>query len=215
MRGLDRPAIPLPPLPRPAHSVVLRLRRAVQDLLEPIRDPDDFRRAASDLADRLAAERQPWGVLEVWRAAVERAPGEHYNHLYLAIACASVGDVGAALRAAGEAHRIAPACRQTQSVLVELLFAAGREWRDYPWRKRPRVALLDARTRERCAKWLEENGRSRVLDALLQLFEGEVCLFDDQKLGLFLAGDPRFEVEAADGVKIVRLIETGLLTTIS
>ncbi len=177
---------------RPPRALVRRLRRHIREYLdrEDVAEWDLFVER-TDL-EEVVDER--WAELELWQAIVERPSKIYGPDFHLACAYVEVGDLERALELAKSEHRAAPGDIETSELIVKLLDLQGRDYREFPWVVRPRVAELDEATRQRCFDWITGHGIADSFDLCWELFPDEVLLFEDDELASFLARDSRFEV---------------------
>ena len=177
---------------KPPRAVLRRLRRRIQEYLdrEDVAEWDDF-------VDRSTLEEgvdEKWAELELWLAIVGRPTDICGLDFHMACAWVGVGDLERALELARSEHRAAPEDIETSELIVKLLDLQGRDYREFPWVVRPRVAELDEATRQRCFDWITGHGIADSFDLCWELFPDEVLLFEDDELASFLARDSRFEV---------------------
>jgi hypothetical protein len=177
---------------RPPRATLRRLRRRIREYLdrEDMTEWDLFVER-SDLEEAVDEE---WAEVELWQAISERPSGIYGCDFHLACAWVGAGYLDRALKLAGSEHRAAPEDIETAELIVKLLDLQGRDYRDFPWVTRPRVAELNEATRERCFDWIKGHGVADSFDLCWELFPQEVLVFEDDELTAFLARDPRFEV---------------------
>ena len=176
---------------RPARPVIRRLRRQVE---EHLKGHDEF--AWSHFLDKRDFDPavEPWAAVELWQGAVDRAPENTNYHLQLADALVETGELDRAVEVAGRVHEAEPDDIQSAELMVKIFDVQGRDYRSYPWEQIPKVAELDARTRERCYEQIRGHGAAECMDLCFELFEGEVMLFEPQELATYLTGDARFDI---------------------
>lgn len=166
---------------RPPRATLRRLRRRIREYLdrEDMTEWDLFVER-SDLEEAVDEE---WAEVELWQAISERPSGIYGCDFHLACAWVGAGYLDRALKLAGSEHRAAPEDIETAELIVKLLDLQGRDYRDFPWVTRPRVAELNEATRERCFDWIKGHGVADSFDLCWELFPQEVLVFEDDRAG--------------------------------
>lgn len=135
------------------------------------------------------------GLVAYLETLVERRPDDAYALKDLGEAYVLAGRPEDALELLTPLHRRAPHFEDPQWIILDALFALGRDERTFDWVERPDVVHLDARALETCHRYLARRGRpADVRDMYSELLTGGYCAFNERELLEALRGDERFEV---------------------
>ncbi len=110
------------------------------------------------------------------------------------------GEPEKAIELLTEPYREQPRNEEYQRVIVDALFALGKDETDFDWvGSVPPVFRLDARALDRCHAYLKPKRRPLIIDELYdELMLDGFCTFTPEALLEALQGDPRFVVEEED-----------------
>ncbi len=155
------------------------------------------RRLCALAGDRVArGDRADWyrgrGRLDI----LAERPGDLAVRFYLGRLCLEIGDAEEVIELIGAAHRSYPRLLDFQDLLLDALFALGRDEADFEWMSGLRIFRLDQRVIDRCYEYLKRKRRPRYDFELEHLFSSRgCCRFTDSELFEALSSDPRFVVE--------------------
>ena len=135
------------------------------------------------------------GLVAYLERLVERRPDDAYAIKDLGEAYLLNGEPAKALGLLAPLHRRAPHFEDPQWVILDALFALGRDEQGFDWVEEPEVVRLDRRTIETCRTYLEFRGRPvDVRDLYSELLGEGYCAFTESELLEALRRDERFVV---------------------
>ncbi len=136
------------------------------------------------------------GLVEYLEGAVARRPDDAYARTDLGEAYVVNGEPGRALELLAPLYARAPHFEAVQWVILDALFAGGRDETAFDWVEVPAVVRLDDRTLDACFSDLERRGRPEDVEGLYsRLLCCGYCAFAEDDLLSALRRDGRFTVE--------------------
>ena len=165
-------------------------------------DAADARSLSERLSDELEARvglienRDYAGLVAYLEQVVARRDGDLYAVKDLGEAYVMNGEPERAIELLTPVHRRRPDFEDVQWVILDALFAQGRDETCFQWTRSLPVLRLGAGVLDACWAYLEGRDEPRELEELyIELLSLGYCAFDERQLLSALAEDPRFEVD--------------------
>ena len=150
------------------------------------------------------------GLVAYLEKIVARRPDDAYALKDLGEAYVLKGEPEKALELLAPLHRRAPHFEDPQWVILDALFALGRDEVSFDWLEQPTVVRLDARVLASCQSYLRRRGRpTDVRDIYSELLCEGYCAFTERELLEALRRDGRFEVGDGEDWPAVTVRELG------
>ncbi len=109
------------------------------------------------------------------------------------------GEPEKAIELLSEPHRQHPRNREFQRVILDALFALGKDEDDFEWVERMPIYRLDASVLDRCYGYLNGRRKPRTVHELqCEITLDGYCVFTPQELLEAISVDERFVVEEED-----------------
>ena len=139
------------------------------------------------------------GLIAHYQAVVEWESGAPHGLHRLGEAYVLNGEPEKAVELLSEAHRNYPHNEDIQHVILDALFALGKDETDFEWVERMPVYRLDASVLDRCHAYLKPKRKLRTIyDLHGQVILDGYCVFSPEELLEAVRGDERFVVEEED-----------------
>lgn len=139
------------------------------------------------------------GLIAHYQAVVAWRPDSMHDLYRLGEAFVLNGEPEKAIELLAEPHRRHPENRDFQHVLLDALFALGKDETDFEWAELMPVFRLGREVLDRCHAHLKPKRKARAVDELYHQFEMEgYCLFTRDELLEAVRQDDRFVVEDED-----------------
>ncbi|MCP3958598.1 MAG: tetratricopeptide repeat protein [bacterium] len=150
------------------------------------------------------------GLVAYLERIVDRRPGDAYAVKDLGEAYVMNEEPEKALELLEPLYREAPQFEAVQWVILDALFALGRDEGDFEWVEVPAVVRLDADALEACFEALtRERAVNDVEGLYCRLLGRGYCAFSEERLLEALRDDRRFLVEGSGSGASVRLRREG------
>ena len=134
-------------------------------------------------------------LVDYLEEVVERRPDDAYAAKDLGEAYVLQGEAGKALELLAPWHRRHPRFEDVQWVILDALFASGRDERSFEWVEEPTVVRLGAETVDLCYDFSHGLDTARdVADLYSELLCEGYCAFSEEQLLAALRSDRRFVV---------------------
>jgi hypothetical protein len=160
-------------------------------------DEDDFEASEPLVAFR---EKEDYaGLVEYCKHAPKRFPDDPYAQFYLGEACVLNGECQNAIEFLSHHHKKQPWNIDFQHVILDGLFALGKNENDFNWIEKPVVLRMSGDILDACYRFLKPKRKSRsVLEIHTHFITEGYLLFTEDDLFKALEQDERFIVEDAD-----------------
>lgn len=137
------------------------------------------------------------GLIAHYKAVLEWQPGSAHGFKGLGEAYVLNNEPEKALKLLREPHRRYPGDWDLQYVILDALFALGKDESDFDWVERiPVIHLKDSRTLDFCHAYLKPKRKPRLVDDLhCHLMVEGYCAFTREELLQAVRKDERFVVE--------------------
>ena len=144
----------------------------------------------------LIEDRNHAGLVAYLEEVVARRDGDLYALKDLGEAYVMDGQPERAIELLAPVHRRWPDFEDVCWVILDALYAMGRDETGFAWTRAPAVLRPGAGVRDACWAYLARKGAPRDLEELYsELLALGYCAFDERRLLADLERDPRFEVE--------------------
>lgn len=134
------------------------------------------------------------GLIAHYKAVVEWESGGPRGLYRLGEAYVLNGEPEKAIELLSGAHRKYPHDEDIQHVILDALFALGKDETDFEWVERMPVYRLDASVLDRCHAYLKPKRKLRDVYDLHGQFIHGYCVFSPEELLEAVRGDDRFVV---------------------
>ena len=160
-------------------------------------DEDDFEAWEPLVAFR---EKEDYaGLVEYCKHTAERFPDDPYAQFYLGEAYVLNGECEKAIEFLTHHHKKQPWNIDFQHVILDALFALGKNENDFNWIEKPIVLRISDDILDACYRFLKPKRKSRsVLDIHTHFITEGYLLFTEDDLFKALEEDERFIVEDVD-----------------
>ena len=137
------------------------------------------------------------GMVTYYEEQVKRTPQDYNAQYYLGEAYVFNGQYDKAISHVGALLDDDPGEEMYQFLVLDALFAQGKDENAYMWIEKPRVKYMSDEVLNFCFKFLKSKRKGRALIDLHSKLEadGEYLVFSARDLYEALLSDPRFEVE--------------------
>ena len=165
--------------------------------LEP--DDESYEFEEWEIAAELRDKEDYSGLVEYYKQRAERLYDDPYARYYLGEAYVLNGQYQKAIEFLSEHHRRHPDNVDFQHVILDALFALGKNEDDFDWVQRPVILRISSDILEACHEFLKSKRKPRSVSEIHGRFllEGYL-LFTEEDLLKALSKDGRFVVEDAD-----------------
>jgi len=147
--------------------------------------------------DLLQKEDYP-GLLCYRKQRAVRYPDDPYAQYYLGEAYVLNKEYDKAIQFLSEPHRENPSFPEYQHVILDALFALGKNEDDFDWVERPIILRMGPNIIEKCYEFLKLKRKPFTIGDLYNMFLGDYLLFTEQDLLKALDNDERFVVNKDD-----------------
>jgi tetratricopeptide (TPR) repeat protein len=160
-------------------------------------DEDDFEAWEPLVAFR---EKEDYaGLVEYCEHIAERSPDDPYVQFYLGQAYVLNGECEKAIEFLSHYHKKQPWNIDFQHVILDALFALGRNENDFNWIEKPVVLRMSDDTLDACYRFLKPKRKARSVREIYANFITEgYLLFTEDDICKTLQEDERFIVEDVD-----------------
>lgn len=139
------------------------------------------------------------GLVEYCKHRAERFPDDPYAQFYLGEAYALNGEYEKAIEFLSHHHKKQPWNIDFQHVVLDALFALGKNENDFNWIEKPVVLRMSDDILDACYHFLKPKRKSRsVLEIHTHFVTKGYLLFTEEELFKALTEDERFIVEDVD-----------------
>lgn len=139
------------------------------------------------------------GLVEYCKHRAERFPDDLYAQFYLGEAYVLNGEYEKAIEFLSHHHKKRPGSIDFQHVILDALFALGKNENDFDWIEKPMVLRMSNDILDACYYFLKPKEKSQsVLDIRTNYITKGYLLFTEDDLFKALTKDERFIVEDAD-----------------
>ncbi len=157
-------------------------------------EPDEFE--AREPLVELREKENYAGLVEYCKHRAERFPDDPYAQFYLGEAYVLNGEYEKAIEFGSHHHKKQPWNIDFQHVLLDALFALGKNENDFNWIERPVVLRMSDDILDACYHFLKPKRKSRsVLEIHTNFITKGYLLFTEDDLFKALTEDERFIVE--------------------
>jgi len=154
------------------------------------------------------------GLVEYCKQRAERFPDDPYAQYYLGEAYVLNGQYEKAIEFLSKHHRKQLDNLDFQHVILDALFALGKNDEDFAWVRRPVILRMSSDILEACYEFLKSKRKPRSVSEIHGRFllKGYV-LFSEEDLLKALSEDGRFIVEDADADLFAKVRVAGKVRT--
>jgi tetratricopeptide (TPR) repeat protein len=139
------------------------------------------------------------GLAEYCKCRAERFPNDLYAQLYLGEAYVLNGEYEKAIEFLSHHHKKQPWNIDFQHVILDALFALGKNENDFSWVEKPVVLRMSGDILDACYRFPKPKRKSRsVLEIYTHFITEGYLLFTEDALFKALREDERFIVEDVD-----------------
>jgi len=139
------------------------------------------------------------GLVEYCKHRAERFPDDPYAQFYLGEAYVLNGEYEKAIEFLSRHHKKQPWNIDFQHVILDVLFALGKNENDFNWIEKPVVLRMSDNILDVCYEFLKPKRKPRsVLEIHTHFVTKGYLLFTEEKLFKALMEDDRFIVEDVD-----------------
>ncbi len=139
------------------------------------------------------------GLVEYCKHIAERSPNDPYAQFYLGEAYVLNGEYEKAIAFLSHHHKKQPWNIDFQHVILDALFALGKNENDFNWIEKPTVLRMSDDILDACYRFLEPKRKPRSVFEIHAHFITEgYSLFTEDDLLKALEHDERFMVEDVD-----------------
>jgi len=139
------------------------------------------------------------GLVEYCKHRAERFPDDPYAQFYLGEAYVLNGEYEKAIEFLSRHHKKQPWNIDFQHVILDALFALGKNENDFNWIEKPVVLRMSDNILDVCYEFLKPKRKPRlVLEIHTHFVTKGYLLFTEEKLFKELMEDDRFIVEGVD-----------------
>lgn len=139
------------------------------------------------------------GLVEYCKHRAERFPDDPYAQFYLGEAYVLNGEYEKAIEFLSHHHKKQPWNIDFQHVILDALFALGKNENDFNWIEKPVVLRMSDNILDVCYEFLKPKRKPRsVLEIHIHFVTKGYLLFTEEKLFKALMEDDRFIVEDVD-----------------
>ena len=146
-------------------------------------------------------EKQDYPALVKYcKRSAERYPNDPYPQFYLGEAYVLNGEYEKAIEFLSEYHRKQPDNMDFQHVILDALFALGKNEDDFNWIEQPLILRMSNEILNTCYEFLKRKRRPRTISEIyIEFVMKGYLLFTEEDLLRALMNDNRFIVDNADG----------------
>jgi len=158
---------------------------------------DDFE-AWEALVELREAEDYP-GLVKYCKQRAERFPDDPYSQFYLGEAYVLNGEYEKAIEFLSEQHLKQPGNMDFQHVILDALFALGKNEDDFDWMEKPVILRMSNEILDVCYQFLKPKRKPRsVIELHIEFVMKGYLLFTEEDLFKALVQDQRFIVDNLD-----------------
>ncbi len=139
------------------------------------------------------------GLVRYCKQRAERFPDDSYAQYYLGEAYVLNGEYEKAIQFMSEHHKKQPDNPNFHHVILDALFALGKNENDFDWIEKPEVLRMSNNILNVCYKYLKKKRKPRsVFELYTEFISKGYVLFKEEDLLKALIKDQRFAVKNAD-----------------
>lgn len=141
------------------------------------------------------------GLVEYCKKKAERDPDDPYAQYYLGEAYVLNGEYERAIQFLSKHHKKIPYSTDYQYVILDALFALGKNEDDFEWTEKPIVLRMSREILDTCYEFLKPKKKPRtVVDLYMEFIAKGYLYFKEKDLYKALVEDNRFIVEKTTGI---------------
>ena len=161
-------------------------------------DFDDFE--AWEAVVELREKEDYPGLVRYCKQRAGRFPNDPYSQFYLGEAYVLNGEHEKAMELLSEHHRKQPDNMDFQHVILDALFALGKNEDDFDWAEKPVILRMSKEILNICYEYLRPKRKPRTISELyIEFVMKGYLLFAEEDLLKGLLGDKRFVVDNVEG----------------
>jgi len=139
------------------------------------------------------------GLVRYCKRRAERFPDDPYSQFYLGEAYVLNGEYEKAIEFLSEHHKKRPDNMDFQHVILDALFALGKNENDFDWTEKPVILRMSSDILDACYDFLKPKRKPRsVVELHIEFVMEGYLLFTEEDLFKALVQDQRFIVDNLD-----------------